>query len=119
MDGKELGFTLLHFGINNADGAEGKRTAETLCTLFGFGSRETDAAIFVNEQFEVMKGQGRGRLGHVAIGTNDVEKAMAYLEGKGIAFEEGSIVRNEAGRIRIVYFAQDIAGFRFHLSLIG
>lgn len=119
MDGKELGFTLLHLGINNPDEAAGKKTAEILCALFGFGSRETDAAVFVNEQFEVMKKQGLGELGHVAIGTNDVERAMEYLGGKGIAFDESTILRNEAGRIRIVYFAQDIAGFRFHLSLNG
>ena len=119
MDVKELGFTLLHLGINNPDEAAGKQTADTLCALFGFESRETDAAVFVNEQFEVMKGKGRGELGHVAIGTNNVEKAMEYLEGKGIRFEEESIVRNEAGKIRLIYFTEDIAGFRFHLSLIG
>lgn len=119
MDVKELGFTLLHLGINNANETEGKQTAETLCALFGFESRETDAAVFVNEQFEVMKKKGLGELGHVAIGTKDVEKAMEYLMGKGISFDETTIGRNEAGRIRIVYFAQDIAGFRFHLSLIG
>lgn len=119
MDGKELGFTLLHLGINNPDEAAGKKTAEILCALFGFESRETPDAIFVNEQFEVMKKPWYGALGHVAIGTNDVEKAMEYLAGKGIAFDETTIGRNEAGKIRIVYFAEDIAGFRFHLSLLG
>ena len=101
MDAKELGFTLLHLGINNPDEAAGKQTA----------------AIFVNEQFEVMKKQGLGALGHVAIGCNDVEKAMEYLQAKGITFDENTIGRNEAGKIRIVYFTEDIAGFRFHLSL--
>ena len=80
MDVKELGFALAHIGINQADAAEAKRTVDTLCALFGFESRETDGSYFVGkDEFEVMKMPFLGRLGHVAIYTDDAVKAKAYL----------------------------------------
>ena len=122
MDVKELGFEMAHIGVNQANAAEARQTVETLCTLFGFGSRETDGSFFVNEQFEIMKMPFLGRLGHVAIrtndfrSTNDIEKAMEYLKGKGVAFDDSSANRGPDGKLRAIYFAEDIAGFRFHLA---
>lgn len=117
---EELGFELMHLGINNPDASAGKATAETLCDLFGFACRETEGSYFVGkDEFEVMKKPFLGQLGHFAIGTTDVAKAMKYLEGKGIAFDESTAVRGEDGKIRVIYFAQDIAGFRIHLTQKG
>lgn len=116
MDVKELGFELAHIGINQSDAAQAKQTVETLCALFGFDSRETDGSFFVNDQFEIMKMPFLGRLGHVAIRTNDTEKAMEYLKGKGIAFDDSTAGRGPDGKVRVIYFAEDIAGFRFHLT---
>ena len=56
-------------------------------------------------------------LGHVAMQTDDVEKAMAALREKGIGFDESSIRKNEEGRISFVYLKKEIAGFQFHLTL--
>lgn len=116
MDVKELGFELAHIGVNQTDAAEAGKTVETLCTLFGFDSRETDGSFFVNEQFEIMKMPFLGRLGHVAIRTSDIDKAMEYLKGKGVAFDDSTANRGPDGKLRAIYFAEDIAGFRFHLA---
>ena len=119
MNGNDLGFTLLHLGINSADEAEGKATAALLAELFGFPCRETPAAIFVNEQFEVIKRPGRGRLGHIAIGTTDLSAAMEYLGKKGVTFDLSSAIPDGKGGTRLIYFADEIAGFAVHLSQIG
>ncbi|MET0016199.1 VOC family protein [Oscillibacter sp.] len=116
MDVKELGFELAHVGINQKDAAEAKATAELLCDLFGFSLRETEGSFFTDDYFEVMKKEYLGRLGHVAIRTSDTEKAMAYLKTKGIDFDESTAGRGPNGKIRVIYFAKDIAGFRFHLT---
>lgn len=113
----ELGFELAHVGINNVDDAAAKATAQVLCDLFGFACRETAGSYFIgNNEFEIMKKNYLGELGHVAIRTNDIEKAMAYLEGKGIGFDASSAARDDAGSLRAIYFDKDIAGFRFHLA---
>ena len=119
MDVKELGFELAHIGINQKDAAEGKQTTEILSDLFGFPNRETEGSFFVNDQFEVMKKPFLGELGHIAIWTTDTEKAMTYLKGKGIGFDESTAGRGPDGKIRVIYFDKDIAGFRFHLTQKG
>jgi catechol 2,3-dioxygenase-like lactoylglutathione lyase family enzyme len=116
MDLKELGFELAHVGINQKNAAEAKATAELLADLFGFSIRETDGSFFTDSYFEVMKTEYLGRLGHVAIRTNDVESAMEYLKSKGIAFDESTAGRTPEGKIRVIYFDKDIAGFRIHLT---
>lgn len=116
MDVKELGFELAHIGMNPTADAAAADTVKLLCELFGFQSRETDGSYFVNEQFEVMKAQGRGRLGHIALRTNDAAAARAYLEGRGVAFDESSAMYNDAGALQVIYLRDDIAGFAFHLA---
>lgn len=116
MDVKDLGFELAHVGINQENAVEARATAELLCDLFGFSLRETEGSFFTDDYFEVMKKEYLGRLGHVAIRTSDTEKAMAYLKTKGIVFDESTAGRGPDGRIRVIYFAKDIAGFRFHLT---
>lgn len=113
----ELRYTIKHVGINNRDEDEARATAQTLCALFGLEiSQETPTAIFAGEIFEVMKHSRRGVHGHVAIQTDDVEAAMADLRTKGITFQEDTIRRDEAGKIRFVYLEQQVAGFAFHLT---
>ena len=63
-----------------------------------------------------MKHDRRGAHGHVALQTDDVEAAMADLSAKGIGFQEDTIRRDEAGKIRFVYLEQQVAGFAFHLT---
>ncbi len=117
---EELGFELAHIGINEPDAAAGKETAETLQGLFGFACRETEGSYFVGrDEFEIMKKPFLGQLGHIAIRTNDTEKAMAYLKEKGVKFDDSTAVRGPDGRIRVIYFAKDIAGFRIHLAQRG
>lgn len=116
MDVKELGFELAHVGINQGNIEEARTTAALLADLFGFSIRETEGSFFTDDYFEVMKKPYLGRLGHVAIRTNDIEKAMAYLKTKGISFDESTAGRGPDGAIRVIYFAEDIAGFRFHLT---
>lgn len=117
MDAKELNFALGHIGINQADDAEAKRTVETLNTLFGFASRETDGSYFVGkDEFEVMKMPFLGRLGHVAILTDDAAKAKEYLETKGVYCDESTASYSPDGRLMAIYFKEEIAGFAFHLK---
>lgn len=119
MDVKELGFELAHIGVNQKDADEAKRTVEVLCALFGFDSRETEGSFFVNDEFEIMKYPYLGELGHVAIRCNDTEKAMAWLKAKGIGFDESTAGKGPDGKVRVIYFDKDIAGFRFHLTQKG
>ena len=66
-------------------------------------------------EVEVMKRGGRGKNGHIAIGTNSVIRAKNYLETvKGVKFDEDSLVIKE-GKVRAIYLEQPIGGFDVHL----
>ncbi len=112
----QLGFEMGHIGINQRDAPQAEQTARLLATLFGFPVRDTPGSIFVNEQFEVLKKPFLGELGHISIRTVDVEKAKAYLEEKGVAFNESTANYGPDGKLNIVYLQQEIGGFAFHLA---
>ena len=109
-----LGFNLQHVGINTADEHEGVALVKQLCALFDFPLKEGNTANFAGTAFEVMKGQGRGTKGHIAIQTNSIPRAMVYLERKGLEFDKGS-AKEVNGVIQAVFFKDEIAGFAFHL----
>ena len=50
-----------------------------------------------------------------AISTPNVERAMTYLEKRGVAFNQDSIVRRPNGVIQAVYFQKETGGFAIHL----
>lgn len=115
MDSKKYRFEIAHVGINTENAGEAQKTAELLCSLFGFPKRETQGSCFVNEQIEVMKSKFRGTNGHIAVGTDDISGAKKYLESKGLAFDDSTENRDENGNLVSVYLKDEIAGFAFHL----
>lgn len=83
MSGQELGAALAHVGINCADEEEARRTARTLCALFGLEYRPGGKSVFAGSIAECMKSPGRGRNGHIAIAVDDLESAVVLLEERG------------------------------------
>ena len=63
----------------------------------------------------MMKNPGRGTHGHIAVGVNYVDRAVYHLEKRGFKFDESSKLYNEDGSLKVVYFADEIAGFAIHL----
>lgn len=112
---QDFGFEVLHVGFNQESEEEAEKSAETLKNLFDFGKRETPISIFSTDRIEIMKKQGAGRLGHVAIGANDAAVAKKYLEDKGVEFDETTASYLPDGRLKLIYLRDEIAGFAFHL----
>ena len=73
------------------------------------------SSLFVGKkEFEIMKKPGRGTNGHIAILTNNVDRAIYHLGQRGIKFDMDS--KNvKDGKTVAIYFADEIAGFAFHL----
>ena len=110
-----LGFDLAHVGINTADDAESLSVAEKLGGLFALPVKKGNSSNFAGTIAEVMKGKGPGALGHFAIGTNSIERAMAYLGRQGVEFDMDSAKGPEGGPIKAIYLKEEIAGFGVHL----
>ena len=110
-----LGFEFLHLGMNNPTEEEGKAGAARLSELFGWQINEGTKGIFVGESFEVMKLDGVGTRGHIAIKTNSVDRAIAYFSRMGVEFDESSKTYFDDGRCKFVYFKEEFCGFAIHL----
>lgn len=112
---KNLEFEVLHVGINQSSREEALKSAELLKNLFGFDKTETPISYFSSSHIEIMKHNGAGTYGHIAVGTNDIEAARKYLEQRGVEFDEDSAAYTEDGKLRLIYLKKKIAGFAFHL----
>ena len=110
-----LGFELKHIGINCANEEAAVQTAKLFCTVFGFDYKAGNSSIFAGSAVECMKQPYLGRLGHIAIAANNVERAEAYLRRQGIAFNESSRKRNPKGKTVAIYLQEEFAGFAVHL----
>ena len=110
-----LGLELGHIGINCADEAEAAKTAEVLGNLLSMAVKPGNSSIFVGKkEFEIMKKPGRGTHGHIAILTNNVDRAIYHLGLRGVKFDMDS--KNvKDGKTIAIYMADEVAGFAIHL----
>lgn len=111
-----LGFQLRHVGINSQNEAEARETAELFSGTFGWETRDAGGGFFAGDAVEVVKTPYLGRLGHLAIAANNVDRAKAYLAAKGLPFRENTAQYDGAGRLRLIYLGKELGGFAVHLT---
>ncbi len=83
--------------------------------LFDLDYRPGNSSVFAGKAVECMKKPGRGRNGHIAIGTNSVDRAVYHLGRKGVEFDEATCKRDAKGRATAIYLKDEICGFAVHL----
>jgi len=109
-----LGFELRHVGINCADEKEAESTADTFENFFGMSKKVGSSSIFAGTAIEAMKSPFRGESGHIAIATNNVSRAVAYLENQGAEFDM-STAKYDGEKLTVIYLKNEISGFAVHL----
>lgn len=110
-----LGFDLHHIGINAENENEANAIADTLVHMFGFAKKTGNISIFAGPSFEIMKDNGLGKNGHVAIQTNNIHRAIYHLQRCGAEFDMDSAKYDANGALKAVYLKGEIGGFAFHL----
>lgn len=106
-------FRLIHIGINA--GEEGSALAQELGSMFGIGSKVGGRSDFAGDIVECCKVPFPGTKGHIAMGTRNIERAVAYLEKKGYAMREEFRNYDSAGNLNAVYLEKEFGGFAIHL----
>ena len=109
-----LGFEVRHVGVNLTSGEEAEELADTFNKMFSFEKKVGNSSVFSGTGFELMKKQGRGTHGHIAIATNYIERAVYHLEKRGFEIDKDSAVIKE-GRLKAIYFKGEFGGFAIHL----
>lgn len=110
-----LGFELGHVGINCQDAGQAEQTAKALCAIFGFEYKAGNSSDFAGSAVECNKASGRGAHGHIAIRTNNVDRAIYHLGLQGVKFDESSRKTDAKGRTKAIYLQEELGGFALHL----
>jgi len=108
------GFELKHIGINCENDEEADFVASSFENIFGFKKKDGNSSIFAGGVIEAMKTPYLGKKGHIAIGTNNVNRAMSYLESCGVKFNMDS-AKMANGKLIAVYLEEEFSGFAVHL----
>ena len=111
---EELTFEFAHMGVNMPDETACLKLCSDFENLFGFSTRDIPASAFSTNYMEIMKTPFKGEHGHIAIRTNDVEKAVEMLKNKGYDVDLDT-ARYKDGKMTFVYLKDEFAGFAIHL----
>jgi len=109
-----LGFELQHVGINSGNEQEARNIVQAFEMIFGFEKKDGNSSIFAGNGIEAMKTSCRGTNGHLAIGTNDILRAIAYFERQNIEIDMDT-AKYKDGKFAAVYMKEEIGGFAIHL----
>ncbi len=109
-----LGFELAHVGINAENEEEALTVAKMFSDIFGFALKEGNSSNFSGAGIEVNKSKGTGNMGHIAIKTNSISRAVYYLGEKGYKINWSTRKGTEDKPIT-VYLENEIGGFAVHL----
>ncbi len=110
-----LGFELKHIGINQNSEEEADQAADTFENLFGFAKKTGASSIFAGAGIELMKAPYLGNHGHIAIGTNYIERAIYHMEKQGARFQKDTAKYNAKGDLVAIYLDGEVGGFAVHL----
>lgn len=112
---KMLGFEVKHIGINESGEGAAASTAGAFEKMFGFAVKNGNSSVFAGTGIEVMKSKGLGANGHIAVGTNFIDRAVYHLEKQGIEFDRSTEKRDDKGNLKAVYIKGEFGGFAVHL----
>jgi 2-dehydro-3-deoxyphosphogluconate aldolase/(4S)-4-hydroxy-2-oxoglutarate aldolase len=110
-----LGLQMVHIGVNMENEDAALKAANRFSALFGFQTKAGSTSVFSGDGIEVMKTIGFGKYGHIAIGTNSIHRARAFLERQGIEFNAESVKTDAKGNVIAVYLKEEIGNFAVHL----
>jgi 2-dehydro-3-deoxyphosphogluconate aldolase/(4S)-4-hydroxy-2-oxoglutarate aldolase len=110
-----LGFELAHIGINSATKEDAADVGGAFEKLFGFTKKTGASSTFAGSFIEAMHEPYLGANGHIAIKTNYIGRAVAYLSQMGVAFNEDSKKFDGKGKLLAIYLKDEIGGFAVHL----
>ena len=110
-----LGFDLGHIGINASDAKSSLDITARLAGMFNLPIKQGNSSNFVGTGIEVNKSLGLGKNGHIAIKTNSIPRAIAYLKRMDVEIDTGTAKGPEGGPVIAVYLKEEIGGFAIHL----
>lgn len=112
---KMLGFEMHHMGINETCEESAVNTAKAFADMFGLATKIGNSSVFAGPAIEITKSPYLGTHGHIAIGTNFIDRAVYHLERQGVEFDRSTEKRDAKGNLKAIYVKGEYSGFAVHL----
>jgi 2-dehydro-3-deoxyphosphogluconate aldolase/(4S)-4-hydroxy-2-oxoglutarate aldolase len=109
-----IGFEFAHLGINEESEENAIGAANDFSQLFNFPVKIGTRSVFAGTDFEVTKKPFLGKKGHIAIATNNMDRAIAYLKRKSVSTVPETASEKD-GKLQAIYLKKEISGFAVHL----
>lgn len=109
-----LGFDLAHVGVNCSSASESEQLGKTIEKAFGFEFKPGNSSNFAGKGVEVLKEAGLGAMGHIAMRTNNIGRAIYHLQKRGFEVDPGT-TKEKNGKMIAVYLKGEFGGFAIHL----
>lgn len=71
------------------------------------------SSIFAGSCFKVIKNKFSGEHVHIAITTNNIHRAVAYLKMKGVSILPKT-AKEKDGKLKAIYLDQEVSRFTIH-----
>lgn len=112
-----LNFSFAHVGINCDTCRDGYENIFRLADMFDLILGNTRSSSYVGKEVEITKQpfRVRGPHGHLGYFTDNLERAIFYMEKKGIEFSYDS-VKPYKGKMYVIYLKELLAGFAIHIE---
>ena len=110
-----LGLEIAHIGLNSEGEDEARSVADEFAYLLNGSLREGNSSIFIDDMIEVNKSVGFGQNGHIGLRTTSIYRAVRYFTEIGATMREDSAKYDTAGKLKAIYFRDEIGGFAIHL----
>lgn len=111
---KIQGLQMVHIGINSDNADEAEKTVQAFAK-FGMSINRGNSSVFMDKAIEVMPKQFMGKLGHIAFKCIDIERTVYFMEKQGFTINKDTIKLDGKGKMKVVYFNEEIGGFAIHL----
>ena len=112
---KMLGYTIAHIGINCENEEEAKDVSSKFANMFGWEQKVGNSSVFSGSLVECMKSPFKGAMGHIAVSTNSVRRAVYQLKHQGVEADMSTAKYDADGRMTVVYLKDEFGGFAVHL----
>ena len=109
-----LGFEFAHMGIKRENEEDSLQTVRTLETAFKFAPKYGNSSNFAGPAIEVMKEAGLGQHGHIAIRTNNIQRAAHYLRKRGFELAANT-AKFKDNKMIAIFLKDEIGDFAVHL----
>ena len=109
-----LGFEVAHMGINLGSPEESLKVCEQFAQAFNFPIKEGTSSNFAGPAIEVLKSNYLGAMGHIAIRTNSINRAIHYLTKRGFEVDM-TTAKLKGSDMVAVYLKSEFGGFAVHL----